>query len=510
MEHPDDVTSPFAWLGGSDGWWNDLLSMIFAGSKWPEGSESAVWELTEEWDGLAEALSTGAEELMNAATLLMQGWDAPATESFQDLAQQLLSSPEFGLVGHIQNATAMGMQTRSFGTELQYAKISINVAVAVAVAAAFIALLMAWAGGVSLATLGPIAQIARTVVSQAISKLVSSAGRAAATRAITAAAARGAANAVARTTARDVARHLGREVTEEVLEEVAIDVISQGIQFAQGTRTDWNVLSTVASGIGGGAGGLIGAGAIAPLIGRTGISRIGRGVDGSNLAGAGNRLARTGTGLASTAATNTLASPGGSIVASLATGQGFPSLTGDDFLGAALGATGRYGTVSPFNPAVLSAAAHPAATLTNLHVNALAGAAAQNGTLGGAPSGATGLAGAGAPSGTGTSGSAAASTGTGGQSSGSGGGTTGGSSSTGSSSTGSSTGGSTSSSPAVQGPGQPAAAATTTDGSAGSPVGTETTVPAEASTTTEQPGTGTVAPATTDQATPTTGAPSSD
>jgi hypothetical protein len=418
VEHPDDVTSPFAWLGGSDGWWNDLLSMIFAGSKWPEGSESAVWELTEEWDGLAEALSTGAEELMNAATLLMQGWDAPATESFQDLAQQLLSSPEFGLVGHIQNATAMGMQTRSFGTELQYAKISINVAVAVAVAAAFIALLMAWAGGVSLATLGPIAQTARTVVSQAISKLVSSAGRAAATRAITAAAARGAANAVARTTARDVARHLAHEVVEEVLEEVAIDATSQGIQFAQGTRTDWNVLSTVAAGIGGGAGGLIGAGAIAPIIGQTGLSRIGRGVDGANLPGAGNRLARTGTGLASTAATNTVASPGGSIVASLATGQGFPSLSGDDFLGAALGATGRYGTVSPFNLAVINAAAHPATTLANLHVNALAGAAAQNGALGtGSPAGAPGQAGAGATAGGTTS---AGSSGTGGSNAGSG------------------------------------------------------------------------------------------
>ncbi len=61
--------------------------------------------------------------------------------------------------------------------DLQYAKVSVNVAVAVAATAAVIAVVMAFAGGLSLATLGPIASTARQAVIAALEGLASAAGR---------------------------------------------------------------------------------------------------------------------------------------------------------------------------------------------------------------------------------------------------------------------------------------------------------------------------------------------
>ncbi|RBY86108.1 toxin glutamine deamidase domain-containing protein [Blastococcus sp. TF02A-26] len=385
MEHPGDVESPFAWLGGSDGWWNDLLSMIFAGSTWPEGSESAMWELSDQWRELGEALAASSEELQAAATQLMAGWDAPATETFADLAQQLIASPDSGLVAHMQNVAMMAEQTSGFALETQYAKISINVAVAVAVAAAFVALMTAWLGGVSLAALGPIALTGRTAVSAAVQKLVAAAGRSFATRAVTRATARGLgtqlAGAAGRGAVQRVVTHrLTHEVVEEVLEETAIDVISQGIQVVNGDRTDWNWTSTGISAVAGGTGGLIGAGAVAPALARLrgtrGLNRVddlGRDAAGNSLPGLRNSGLRTMDGLATTAATNTVASPAGSVVGNLVVTGQLVLPTGGDFLGAALGAAGRYGTISPFNPSVIRAVVDPVGALSNLQMDTAAG-----------------------------------------------------------------------------------------------------------------------------------------
>ncbi|WP_133379011.1 YwqJ-related putative deaminase [Klenkia marina] len=374
------------WLGADgDGIWNDLLSMIFAGSAWPEGSETAVWELSQEWIDLADGLGAASEGLQAAAADLLAAWDAPAAEGFDDLARKLLGSPEFGLPGHIQNAVAIAQQTSGFGVELQYAKVSVNVAVAVAAMAAVIAVVMAWAGGLSLAGLGPIASTARQAVIAALDKLAEAAGRKALVEGVRRAVTEQTVALAGRVAAHSTGRHLAYEIAEEVLEELVIDVTTQAWQMADGSRTDWNVLSTVQAGLGGGFGGAAGAGLVAPVFARLRrsprVSAVaGLGADGGRLARTGNFGIRHTGGLAATAGTNAVASPAGGIAASLLTGQGFPALDGSVFGMAALGAMGRYGTVSPTNPAVLYAAVHPVQTLAQVHVDALAGHLAQQGT----------------------------------------------------------------------------------------------------------------------------------
>ena len=101
---------PFVWLDG-DSFWNDLLSLVFAGTAWPEGSENAVWDLAQEWGAFADDLSASVEGLQAAATELLAAWDAPAAVGFDDLARKLLGSPDVGVPGHLRNAVAIAQQT---------------------------------------------------------------------------------------------------------------------------------------------------------------------------------------------------------------------------------------------------------------------------------------------------------------------------------------------------------------------------------------------------------------
>ncbi|SDO97883.1 Papain fold toxin 1, glutamine deamidase [Klenkia soli] len=377
MQNPDDVVSPFVWLDG-DGFWNDLLAVVFSGSTWPEGSESAVRELAEEWSGLAQGLADAADTLQTAAVDLLAAWDAPASGTFDDLARSLLGSPDVGLPGHVQNAAAVAGQVAGFGVDLQYAKVSVNIAVAVAAAAVVIALVMAPVGGLSLTTLGPAAQLGRQAVLRALEQLATAAGRRAVVRDMGRAVADAALTGVGRGAGHSATHHLAHEAVEEVLEELVVDVGTQTYQVSDGTRPDWNGLSTVMAAVGGGVGGAVGAGAVAPVFTRLRSTRrftaiAGLGADGRFLARSGNVGLRLTGGLAATASTNAVASPVGGVAASLLTGQGFPALDASTFGMAAMAALGRYGTVSPTNPAVLTAAVHPAQTLARVHVDALAG-----------------------------------------------------------------------------------------------------------------------------------------
>jgi hypothetical protein len=258
VQRPDDVVSPFTWLGADgDGFWVDLLSMVFGGSTWPEGSESAVGELAQEWADLAQGLADASGDLQSAAAELLTAWDAPAAEAFDDLARTLLGSAESGLPGHVQNAAAVARQVGGFGVDLQYAKVSVNVAVAVAATAAVLAVVMAFAGGLSLATLGPIASTARQAVLTALEGLASAAGRRALVEDVGRAVADGAGRAAAVHT---TGHHLRHEVVEEVLEELGIDVGTQAWQAGDGTRASWDGLSTMTAGLAGGTGGAVGAG----------------------------------------------------------------------------------------------------------------------------------------------------------------------------------------------------------------------------------------------------------
>ncbi|WP_336392108.1 toxin glutamine deamidase domain-containing protein [Klenkia terrae] len=279
----------------------------------------------------------------------------------------------------MQNAAAVARQVGGFGVDLQYAKVSVNVAVAVAATAAVLAMVMAFAGGLSLATLGPIASTARQAVLTALEGLASAAGRRALVQDVGRAVVDGAGRVAAVHT---TGHHLRHEVVEEVLEELGIDVGTQAWQAGDGTRTSWDGLSTVTAGLAGGTGGAVGAGLVAPVFSRMRstprmAARAGLGAGGGLAARTGNGVLRHSGGLAATAGTNVVASPAGGIAAGLLTGQGIPTMDGLTFLAAALGAAGRYGTVSPTHPAVLAAGTRPMQTLTRLHVDALAGRTAQ-------------------------------------------------------------------------------------------------------------------------------------
>ncbi|NJP91727.1 hypothetical protein HCN51_20070 [Nonomuraea sp. FMUSA5-5] len=341
-----------------------LIPMLSAGQKWPDASESGLSGLARAYAVLCDDCIKSAEPAGSAARVIVAGWAAPATTEFVNRARQLYGT-ESGIVGVSRNARAYAQQANTFAVETQYSKLSINVAFWVTVVAIAIAIIVAFfSAGASAALIGPYAAGARTAISRILVRLATLAGREmgaarlARVAALSGATGRG-------LLVRLMASPFGRELVEEIGEEFFIDFWAQKQQKDMGTREDfdWRQLAATSIGAAGGAG----AGTV--LAGP--VSRVTRVVPGF-----------TGRAL-TTGLTNVFASPAGSFLGNgLVYGQWQNPFTAESMMGAFMGGVGRTGSISPFNPEVVSALAHPLSTLAAAHDAAARSDAARAGGSG--------------------------------------------------------------------------------------------------------------------------------
>ncbi|MGP3911077.1 WXG100-like domain-containing protein [Nonomuraea sp. 10N515B] len=351
-----------------------LIPLLSAGQKWPETSESGMSYLAGKYDRLATG-SIGFTPLAgSAARTIVTGWVSPATANFVTRAQ-FLHGHEGGLAGVSGNARAYAQQANNFAVQTQYSKLSINVAFWVTVIAIAIALFVAFfTAGSSTAIIGPYAAGARAAISRIIVRLATLGARELGTTqlarvtALSGATGRG-------LLARLLSTAIGKELVEEIGEEFIIDAVAQYQQIKMGTRKNWDWRQSWAAIIGAGSGAIIGTKVAGP------VSRLTRSVPGF----AGRALT---TGL-----TNTIASPVGSFIANgVVYGQWQNPFTADSLLGGFMGGAGRTGTISPFNPDVYTALAHPLTSLASAYNAAAHTDAARaagdppGGTAGGNPS----------------------------------------------------------------------------------------------------------------------------
>ncbi|WP_431928224.1 hypothetical protein [Nonomuraea jabiensis] len=352
-----------------------LIPMLSAGQKWPGASESGLSKLAEAYDKLAEGSVSSAPAAGSATRVLLDGWISPATASFVSRAT-FLYGHEGGLAGVSGNARAYSQQASNFAVETQYSKLSVNVAFWVTVVAIAIALFVAFfTAGSSTAIIGPYAAGARAAITRILVRLMTLGGRElGVTQLARVTALRGATGRGL--IARVLASPIGRELIEEIGEEFFIDAAAQYQQLQMGTVQNWDVNKSAASVIGAGGGALFGTALAGPVSHVT-----------SHVPGFAGRALTTGL-------TNTIASPAGSFIANgVVYDQWQNPFTTDSLLGAFMGGAGRTGTISPFNPEVYTALAHPVTSLASaydLAAQSDAGRAAggpPGGTADGNPSG---------------------------------------------------------------------------------------------------------------------------
>ncbi|MEV4074391.1 hypothetical protein [Nonomuraea fuscirosea] len=346
-----------------------LIPMLSAGQKWPEASESGLSQLARAYEALGDGAVGSAGPAGSAARTVVTGWASPATAHFVTRIKALYGDD--GISGVDRNARAYAQQANDFAVETQYSKLSINVAFWITVIAIGIAIVTSFfSAGASTALIGPYAAGARAALSRILVRLATVAGReAGATRLARVAVLSGATGRGAIT--RLLASPIGRELIEEIGEEFFIDAAAQYQQIKMGTRQDWDWQKSTAAIVGAGTGAVIGTRLSGP------VSRLTSGVPGF-----------TGRAL-TTGLTNTIASPVGSFIANTAVyGQVQNPFTADSLMGGFLGGAGRTGSISPFNPDVASALAHPLSTLAAAHTAAARTDAARADAGSGAGSGA--------------------------------------------------------------------------------------------------------------------------
>lgn len=346
-----DVTP--AWGESLPAWADTLIALLSAGQMWPDGSESTQWRLRTLWHELAQGLDAHVEEGVPVIDRTLQKWDAPPTDNSVANLESLYS-PDSGVPVLKENASAYAAKLGNFALETQYSKLSINVAFWISLIAISIGLVAVFfTGGLAARLIVLIAKKTRWDIDTILRRLAAAAGRSAGARAVLPAAQRVAAasNASTRTILSSAGRKaLVVETVEESTEEGVIEGKAQGDQIKLGTRDRYDSRRIIDATIGGAVGGIVGMKA-AP-----GVSRMfGRGMASRGFPG------RTLQGITQAGVVNIIASAAGGVVVGL--GHGRLTLpTGESSIGAFAGAAGRYGSLSPFNGAVIQAVRTPVTT----------------------------------------------------------------------------------------------------------------------------------------------------
>lgn len=349
--------------------WN-AVCWVSAGEAWPTGDEDQMRELAEAWKGLAETINDALLEADPAVLKILQNWGGDSGEAFGQLWNQLAIDPGAGLPLIQEAAAAFAHGAENAAMEIEYAKLTILIAFLITVISVFVALLMAWLGGVSAAGIPAILAAGRQAVTVAVRRLVAQMGRQLFTRAGMHAALRNVGMQVGQRLTREGLGHAGRrfalELAEEVSEELIIDVTAQAYQINAGTRAEWDVRRTGTAALGGAFGAVLGTGLKAGtrfarnnLAPRMPISFSPPAVDfrGAGIARWGGRTLAAGT-------QNAIVSPAASVLANRVMTGEWSMPGGDAVLGGFASGAGRGGATM--------AASSGGSALAHLH-NKLAG-----------------------------------------------------------------------------------------------------------------------------------------
>ncbi|MFI2714360.1 toxin glutamine deamidase domain-containing protein [Micromonospora sp. NPDC018662] len=298
------------------GWIYEALDWV-VGVEWPEGNERAVWDLADQWYGVAGVLAGPRDEATTAAGEVKSGYGGVGlvAHAFDTAWDKVAGGEDAPLHALVAATDELGRLVDSCGCDIEGAKLEAWIELGILVVELLsLAVVTVLTLGAASPAAGAAITATRIAVQQIFKRLVAQLARKAVKEGLKEAGER-AAKEVVKSGARGLARKAVLGGLAEAGQEAGTSLATQAYQNSTGRRNGLDLTDVGASGLGGFAGG-----AVAPLAG------LGRHTSG-RFTQIGERLGRemAGESLAETAA-------------GLATGQG-PSLE-DLARAAASGASG--------------------------------------------------------------------------------------------------------------------------------------------------------------------------
>ncbi|MFR9777396.1 toxin glutamine deamidase domain-containing protein [Micromonospora sp. MS34] len=282
------------------GWIYEALDWV-VGVEWPEGDERAVWDLADQWYGVADVLGIPRDDAIAAAGEVRSGYGGVGlvARTFDIAWHKVAEGEDAPLHAVLAFTGELGKVVESCGCDIEGAKLEAWIELGILVVELLsLAALTVVTAGVASPAVGAATTASRLVVQQIFKRLVAQLARKAVKEGLKEAGER-AAKEVVKSGARGLARRAVVGGLVEAGQEAGTNLATQAYQNSTGRRDGLDLADAGRSGLGGFAGG-----AAAPLAGLGGHAR--------------GRLTQIGEHLGREMAGETIAES----AAGLATGQG--------------------------------------------------------------------------------------------------------------------------------------------------------------------------------------------
>lgn len=283
------------------GWIYEALDWVI-GVEWPEGDERAVWDLADQWYGVADVLGIPRNDAVTAAGEVRSGYGGVGlvAKTFDIAWHKVAEGEDAPLHAVLAFTGELGKVVESCGCDIEGAKLEAWIELGILVVELLsLAVLTVATAGVASPAMGAATAASRVAVQQIFKRLVTQLARKAVKEGLKEAGER-AAKEAAKSGARRMARRALVGGLIEAGQEAGTNLATQAYQNTTGRRDGIDLTDAGMSGLGGFAGG-----AVAPLAGLGGHAHgrftqlgehLGREVAGETLADTAAGLA-TGQGV---------------------------------------------------------------------------------------------------------------------------------------------------------------------------------------------------------------------
>ncbi|SCG41102.1 toxin glutamine deamidase domain-containing protein [Micromonospora inositola] len=267
------------------GWIHEALDWV-VGVEWPEGNERAVWDLADQWYGVAAVLAGPRDDATSAASEVRSGYGGigAVAEAFDTAWRRVAEGDEAPLPVLLAVTGELGQLVESCGCDIEGAKLEVWIELGILVVELLsLAVATVLTAGAASPAAGVAITTTRMVVQQIFKRLMTQLARKALKEGAKEASER-AAKEVVKSGLRGFARRAGLSGLVEAGQEAGVSLATQAYQNSTGRRHGLDVTDVGMSAAGGFAGG-----AVAPLAGLGGHAN-------GRLAETGERFGREMTG----------------------------------------------------------------------------------------------------------------------------------------------------------------------------------------------------------------------
>ncbi|WP_446218484.1 toxin glutamine deamidase domain-containing protein [Micromonospora sp. IBHARD004] len=245
------------------GWIYEALDWV-VGVEWPDGNERAVWDLADQWYGVAAVLAGPRDDATSAASEVRSGYGGigAVAEAFDTAWRRVAEGDEAPLPVLLAVTGELGQLVESCGCDIEGAKLEVWIELGILVVELLsLAVATVLTAGAASPAAGVAITTSRMVVQQIFKRLMAQLARKALKEGLKEASER-AAKEVVKSGVRGFARRAALGGLVEAGQEAGVSLAAQAYQNSTGRRHGLDAADVGMSAVGGFAGG-----AVAPLAG---------------------------------------------------------------------------------------------------------------------------------------------------------------------------------------------------------------------------------------------------